>query len=417
MKQLILPTLAAISILFSACTQQPSAPKEPVIDPTLPKVKVNGHIESMTTIAFEWKPLSDARVKGYYIYRNDPESNDAKLSRIHTVEGRFVSHYSDSSLQPSTTYAYRFSSFNEKMQESEASETFRVTTHPVLESVSFFDSIGNLPRMAKLIWRPHDNPAVKGYIIERQTVEKPEWEQIAVVEPRLQAEYIDTKLDDNRVYKYRLRALTYEGIKSTPSETVKVATKPLPKVVGNLQATTKEPKKIVLSWDANPERDLNFYNIYRSTSSNGSYDYFVKLNETEFTDEIKEDGKNYYYKISAVDKDGLESPLQSTPVHGSTLQKPQTPTFIDAIVKNNSAVLRWKSNDPRTQSYTLIKTTKESWITSKSQEITGIKGTSYVAQDLQPDVQYKFQVMAVDAYNISSEPTEPVDVLFSTPNK
>jgi hypothetical protein len=93
------------------------------------------------------------------------------------------------------------------------------------------------------------------------------------------------------------------------------------------------------------------------------------------------------------------------------------PTFIDAVVKNSTAVLRWKSNDPRTHSYTLIKTTKESWISSKTQEITGIKGTSYVAKDLQPDVQYKFQVMAVDVNSIASEPTAPADVLFSTPSK
>jgi hypothetical protein len=65
----------------------------------------------------------------------------------------------------------------------------------------------------------------------------------------------------------------------------------------------------------------------------------------------------------------------------------------------------------------VIKTTKESWISSTVQEITGIIGTSYTVKDLKPDVQYQFQVMAVDTYNITSKPTEPADVLFSTPNK
>ena len=417
MKQLILPILAATLILFSGCTKQPTPPVEPVIDSSLPKVSVNGHIESMTTIAFEWKPLADPRVKGYFVYRNNPETEEKSLNRIATVEGRFVSHMTDTNLQPGTTYTYRFSSFNEKRQESDASKTFRVTTLPVLESVSFFDSIGNLPRMAKLIWRPHDNPSVKSYILERQTVEKAEWVQIATIENRLNAEYIDSGLDDNRVYKYRLRAVTFEDIRSTPSAIVKVVTKPLPQQVQNIQATTAEPKKIRISWNANSEKDLAFYNIYRSNSSNGSYDYYVKLNETEFTDEINEDGKNHFYQITAVDRDGLESPFPATPVHGSTLAKPITPSFIDAIVKNNTAVLRWKNNDKRTKSYTVIKTTKESWISSTVQEITGIIGTSYTVKDLKPDVPYKFQIMAVDAYNITSKPTEPADVLFSTPNR
>jgi uncharacterized protein len=390
---------------------------EPVIDSSLPMVTVNGHIKSMTTIAFEWKPLQDPRVKGYFVYRDNPETKEKSLNRIATVKGRFVSHLTDTDLKAGTTYTYRFSSFNAKMQESDASKTYRVTTLPVLDSVSFFDSIGNLPRMAKLIWRPHDDPSVKSYILERQTIEKAEWVQIATIENRLNAEYIDTGLDDNRVYKYRLRAVTFEDIRSTPSQIVKVVTKPLPQMVQNVQATTAEPKKIRISWKANSEKDLAFYNIYRSSSSNGSYDYYVKLNETEFADEIDEDGKNYFYQITAVDKDGLESPFQTNPVHGSTLAKPLAPTFIDAIVKNSSAVLRWKNNDNRTKSYTVIKTTKESWISSTVQEITGITGTSYTVKDLKPDVQYQFQVMAIDTYNIASKPTEPADVLFSTPNR
>lgn len=417
MKQYILPTLAATLILFSACAKQPQAPAEPVVDPTLPKVSINGHIESMTGIAFEWKPLTDTRVKGYYVYRNNPGSEDEKLNRIDTVEGRYVSHYTDNDLKPNTTYVYRFSSFNEKMQESDASKTFRVTTKPVIASVSFFDSIGNLPRMAKLIWRPHDNPSVKEYILERQVLEKAEWEQIATIENRLQAEYIDGDLDDNRVYKYRLRAVTYDGIESTPSDIAKVNTKPLPKMVQELFATTKEPRKILLGWTANTEKDLDFYNIYRSTSGDGGYDYYVKLNETNFVDEINEDGQNYYYKVTAVDTDGLESPMQNNPVHGSTLAKPRTPSFIDAIVKNNTAVLRWKNNDPRTQNYTIIKTTQEGWLNTTTQEITGISDTRYTVKDLLPDTKYKFQVMSVDFNNINSEPTEAVDVLFSTPDQ
>lgn len=417
MKQYILPTLAATLILFSACAKQPLAPAEPIIDPTLPTMTINGHIKSMTTIAFEWKPLTDARVKGYYVYRNDPGSSNEKLNRIDTVDGRYVSHFTDEDLRPNTTYVYRFSSFNKKMQESEASETFRVTTNPVLPSVSFFDSIGNLPRMAKLIWRPHDNPSVKEYILERQILEKAEWEQVATIQNRLQAEYIDTRLDDNRVYKYRLRAVTYEGVESTPSDIVKVNTKPLPKTVQELFATTKEPKKIILSWTANNEKDLAFYNIYRSTSGDGGYDYYVKLNETKFEDVINEDGMNYYYKVTAVDTDGLESQMQDNPVHGSTLSKPRTPSLIDAVVKNNTAVLRWKDNGTRAQSFTIIKTTHEGWLNSITQEITGIKQTNYTVKDLLPDTRYQFQVIAVDSNNINSEPTEAVDVLFSTPDQ
>jgi len=417
MKQLILPTLAATLLLFSGCTQQPEPAAEPKIDPSLPKLTINGHIESMSSIAFEWKPSQDSRVKGYFVYRNNPDANDNKLNRHATVKSRFVSHYTDIDLKPNTSYVYRFSSYNKKLQESDASKTFRVTTSPLLSSVSFFDSIGNLPRMAKLIWRPHNSLSVKGYILERQTIEKAQWEEIATINNRLQAEYIDTDLDDNRVYKYRLRAVTYENIKSTPSDIAKVVTKPLPQEIQNVQASTDQPKIIKVSWTQSPDKDIAFYNVYRSTSGEGSYDYYMKLNETNFNDEIAEDGKNYYYKITAVDLDELEGLQQSIPAHGSTLEKPITPTFIDALVQKGAAVLTWKSNDERARSYTIVKTTKESWYSSTSVDITGITDTSYTVKDLKPDTKYQFQVMAVDSNDIASVPTEAVDVLFSTPDR
>lgn len=417
MKQWILPTLAATLLFLSGCTQQPTPTAEPQIDPTLPQVNVNGHLETMNSIAFEWKPLKDPRVEGYFVYRSNPQSNEKSLSRHAKVLSRFASHYTDTKLTPNTTYVYRFSAYNEKMQESSASKTFRVTTQPVLASVAFFDSIGNLPRMAKLIWRPHDDASVNAYILERQEVEKAEWIKVATIKNRLQAEYIDQGLEDNRVYKYRLRAVTFDGIQSTPSDLVKVVTKPLPKEVQNIQASTDQPRKITLNWEPALEKDIAYYNIYRSSTSGGGYDYYVKLNETRFVDEIDEDGKNYFYKITAVDKDGLEGPKQVTAIHGSTLDKPTTPTLLDAVVDNNAAVLSWKSNDSRTASYTVIKITKESWLNSTKKEITGIKSTTYTVGDLKPDTAYQFQVMAVDANNINSKPTKAVDVLFSTPNR
>ncbi|MDF1882250.1 fibronectin type III domain-containing protein [Sulfurimonas sp. MAG313] len=104
---------------------------------------------------------------------------------------------------------------------------------------------------------------------------------------------------------------------------------------------------------------------------------------------------------------------QINPAQGNSLTPPTTPTFLDALVQNNSAVLTWKNNDKRTKSYTLIKVTQEGWMSTTSVNITDIKETTYTAKNLKSDTKYTFQVMSVDSNKINSEPTLPVDVLIT----
>ena len=66
---------------------------------------------------------------------------------------------------------------------------------------------------------------------------------------------------------------------------------------------------LVLNWNANTESDIKGYNIYRSMVSNGSY---IKINaeivtNTTYRDINVEAGRRYYYVITAVDKNLIES--------------------------------------------------------------------------------------------------------------
>ena len=415
MRSLLLSALstALLLTLFSGCAPQPKPEeKKQLTDPTLPVVQLNGHISDMRSVAFEWKSITDPRVSGYYVYRGLANDETGKLERIATVENRFVTHFVDNDVEPDTRYLYRFTTYNANGAESHGSETLTVNTMPVIASVSFFSSIGNMPRSAKLIWRPHTNPKVKGYRIERKSLVDSEWQAIDNVNGRLSAEFIDTGLKDNSVYKYRLRAITYDKIVSTPSEIVTVTTKPLPLPVQNITATSDLPRKILITWNEHGAKDFDYYKVYRSDDVDGSFDYHVKTRDTRFEDTVEEDGHVYFYKVSAVDKDGLESPMSPVPVQGASLIKPATPVMTKALFSDNSFRLHWQGHDPRTVSYTVIKTTHKNWVSKSVQEITGVKQTQYTDVEIQPDTRYEYQVMAVDRFGISSEPTEPAPLSF-----
>lgn len=397
--------------LLTGCAQQPKAAKAVTIDNTLPIVSLNGSLTDITSAAFEWKPVEDQRVIGYNIYRSTPGAQDAKMARIATVDSRFATHYVDEGLTPNTEYQYRFSSLSKESTESEGSETLSAITLPMIAPVSFFQSVGNMPRSAKLLWRPHPNIRINGYIIDRLNVNDQQWAKIATLTGRLNAEFIDKDLKDGQVYYYRVRAVTFDHLITEPSETAKVVTKPLPPEIKNITATRDLPKAIALSWEASTITDLSHYNIYRAATSNGHFEYYVKLEATQYTDTLKEDGQDYFYKVTAVDKDGLESLVSPVPVQGSSLVKPQTPGTFDGKMTPDGVDLMWTNTDPRIISYTVIKTTKKTWVSRETVEINNITETKFHDGSVVANTPYIYQVYGIDKDGIKSLPTKGIELI------
>jgi fibronectin type 3 domain-containing protein len=410
----LLLTATSILILFNGCAKRPGVPEKTKVDPTLERVSINGYLTDMKAIAFEWKSISDDRVKGIYVYRNDPGAKDKKkLVRIDTLKNRFATHYVDNDVVPGTLYFYRFSTYNAQGAESTASKLAEVSTLPVLTSVSFFRSIGRMPRSAKLIWRPHTSLNVKGYRIERKDMGSDKWKVINKIRGRLSAEFIDTDLEDNQRYEYRLRAVTFTDVVSTPSEIVTVITKPLPKPVTGLKATNGKPKIVSLQWNSLQKEKIDHYRLYRSDEPDDDYTYYAKVQGNSFTDKVEEDGATYYYKVTAVDSDGLEGDLTAVAaVTGTTLAKPLAPAKAEGAIKNKKVQLSWQRSDKRTVEYIVRKTTKKSWIDKETKEFTSIRATRFSDADIEPGVGYTYEILAVDKHGIRSEPSEPVELTF-----
>jgi len=417
MKLSLLSTLFAASLLlFSGCAELTPAPKEKAaVDTTLPTVHLtkNGIITDMKTVAFEWKSINDPRVEGIYVYKKSAKDKDAKdLEYYGTIDTRYSTHYVDRNVVPDTKYSYAFRVFTKKAQGVN-SKVFVVNTLPVLQSVSWIHSIGGLPRIAKIIWRPHVSERVDSYIIERKTFEDNEWKEIATLSGRLNAEYIDKDLEDNHVYMYRVRVKTYDGIVSTPSQIVKSVTKPLPKSVQKIEVTKNLPKEIKIKWSPSTQKDFARYYLYRADDIDGSYELIAKLYNPKFTDKINEDGKTYFYRVSVVDKDGLESEHENNTVMGMTLPKPSAPAIVEAKLVGKKIELKWGQSDSRTKSYIVIKRTKKGWFDEVKKEYKNITKTLFIDSDIKPDTLYSYTVYSVDSNGIVSKPS--VEVQIKTP--
>jgi len=397
-------------VLFSGCQQDITTPTKPKIDESLPVVELSSirHIPDITAIALEWGKIDIPRASGYYIIRANMQT-DGKFKRVAEVENKFATHFLDKNLSANSKYAYKISLVTKNNFESRASDTVVVSTLPNFESVSLIEAISDLPRQIKVLWRPHSSPRVEKYIIERTSPSASKWKEIATVESRLNAEYIDLDLKDNEIFMYRIKAVTFDGIVSNISKIASATTKALPRQIGQLEATRDLPRKIQLSWNKADVKDLYYYNIYRSTTPTGSYKKIVKVHNdhNRYDNLVNEDGKIYFYKITTVDKDELESEKDDiVPVMGSTLAKPQMPQITLAMIEGNKMILNWISNDDRTVSYNIYKTSKENWVSTNETLIPNVSGLRFEDPDVVRGIEYGYRLQAVDSNGLLSDTTD-----------
>jgi fibronectin type 3 domain-containing protein len=274
-------------------------------------------LSDRTAIGLEWEGVDDPNIVGYIVYRGETGS---PLVRVGATRNRFSNHFLDvSDIKQGRQYIYAVSYFVKDGRESAKSAAIAAATLPQPEPISWLASGNVLPRKAKVIFRPHSNERISGYVIERRDDKRGEWRVVDRLEGRLHAEFIDQDLADGAEYEYRIISVSFDNLRSRPSDAIVAATKPLPPIVTGLTATTRLRGKIDLKWNRAREDARGAYRIYASNSADGGFSSIAEVKPTSAASEsIAQEGADRFYKITFVDPDGLESPLQQRAVRGAT---------------------------------------------------------------------------------------------------
>lgn len=415
MKRLIKSiSLAALLMLATGCDtaknlQTPS--NEPKIDENLPVLDVQTikTLPDIKSVSLEWTGTDKENISGYYIYRKELEKEGAKFTRVGSVDDKYTKHFVDTDLTPNTQYAYCISVIGENGFESNPSDARAVRTYPVFDSVSFIHATSNLPRKVRIEWRPHELLSIKEYILEKSTPTESEWKKVAPIKNRLNAEFIDTNLKDAQVYNYRLKAISFDGIESKPSEIVTATTKYLPIAPTELAATKDKPKKIILTWKGSSQADKVAYNIYESSEADRGFSkiFTTGKDDNTFEHNVEENDKTNFYKITTVDKDGLETDIKLlAPVMGKTLASPLQPTMTLAQITPNGVILNWLKGDDRAVSYNVYKTIKESFFQSSEKMFKNVQALRFEDTDVVRGIEYSYEIEAVDQFGLVSKRTK-----------
>jgi len=193
-------------------------------DKTLPKITKIKYLVGKSSIGFEWPAIKDSRVKGIKVYRSTPQSGDQqKYKRIATIDDRYATHYVDRRVAPSKVYQYTFTTYS-LVHESLPGAIVRVKTESPYDPISFTKVYMSDKGVAKILWSPHSNNEISGYIIERK-IAGGKWKYLARVRGRLMPEYIDKSAAMGYEYSYRIIARSVNGTKSLPSDPVSLRIK------------------------------------------------------------------------------------------------------------------------------------------------------------------------------------------------
>jgi len=391
-----------VSFLLSACAGL-FTPKQIQVNESLPRITSLKYISDMTSIAFEWDNVSSQAIDGFYLYRSSP--SDSAMKKVATINDSLATHYVDKNLEPDTTYIYMMQSFSKQGFISLDGTRIEAKTLPRPEAIPFIQASQNLAGAIKLIWRPHPDNRIKSYIVQRNSGKNGSFEEIAEVNGKLNAEYIDTKLKPEQSFSYRVYAKTYDNVYSEPSQIVSSTTKPLPPGVENLSASIDLANKIVLSWDNVDFKDFAYYKIYSSLATLIPYTTLAKTQGTSYEDIINEPGKKKRYKVTVVDTDGLESAMPKDGVEGATLGRPSAPIINLTAAQNNAVELGWVDTDARARSYIVKR-----YGGTQDAIFKDITQRSLRDDTITQGVNYRYEVISVDENGIESEPSKRVKI-------
>ena len=173
-----------------------------------------------------------------------------------------------------------------------------------------------------------------------------------------------------------------------------------PKLYGESPLVDSTSGSLYIYWSI--PSDARGYKIYRSPSISGTYNHIgtsYTNGNNAYTDTGLSANTTYYYKVSAINAEGVESE-KSNGIGATT--KPITPTDVTIIATSSSLTLNWKAVDG-VNGYKVYKST-DSGKTFSCCTPNPINTTIYIDGGLQANTgYYYYKVSAISAGGIESE--------------
>ena len=328
-----------------------------------------------------WKAVSGA-VK-YEVYRSTRQNSGYSLLGTTTSTS-----YVNTGASTGTTYYYRVKAVNRNGMASGYSNIVSgkaKAAAPAAPSVTIGNSSTGKPR---LTWK-----AVSGAVSYRIYRSESRGTGYSLLGTTSSTSYTNTGAKAGKTYYYRVKAVNRDGMASAYSNIVSGKAKAAVPAAPSVTAGNSSTGKPRLTWKA--VSGAVSYRIYRSESRGTGYSLLGTTSSTSYTNTGAKAGKTYYYRVKAVNRDGMASGYSNIVSGKATLPAPVL--NIGLSVSSGKPMLAWDAV-PGATSYRIYRSTSRGTGYSLLATTTS---TSYVNTSAAKGTTYYYRVKACNAAGLS----------------
>ena len=205
--------------------------------------------------------------------------------------------------------------------------------------------------------------------------------------------YVNTGASTGTTYYYRVKAVNRDGMASGYSNIVSGKAKAAAPAAPSVTAGNSSTGKPRLTWKA--VSGAVSYRIYRSESRGTGYSLLGTTSSTSYVNTGAAAGKTYYYRVKAVNRDGMASAYSNIVSGKATLPAPVL--NIGLSVSSGKPMLAWDAV-PGATSYRIYRSTSRD---SGYSLLATTTSTSYVNTSAAKGTTYYYRVKACNAAGLS----------------
>ncbi|RKY88681.1 hypothetical protein DRQ11_03090 [candidate division KSB1 bacterium] len=394
---------------------------------------------SLTALNISWSQNTDTDFASYKIFRAKSPGVTSSSTLVTTITTQSTVTYDDTGLKEDETYYYKVYVFDKAGLSTGSNEVSGKTSKAESpEPVTLFNPTNSTEHSLTLIWTQSRDDDFAAYRVFRS--KSPGVDTTAVLDTTIITKsfvsYVDTELDSNTTYYYKVFVYNTYGL-SSPSNEVQGKTKanePPQAVI--LYTPIPDTTSVSLNWSQNEDTDFASYMIFRSNSpgvdnSSQSIATITSRSQTNFRDTGLKENTTYYYKVYVYDKAGLYAGSNEVDVKTKANAPPLAVTLYTPIPNTDSITLNWSQNiDSDFASYKVFRSST-SGVDSSAQLIAVITDqfqTTYTDSQLEQNTTYYYRVYVYDQRGLSAgsnevesktkvnEPPEAVSLYTPIPN-